>query len=220
MPPTSSSGFCHSRTRATLDSRRSATPSSNATAPTASDSDEHGGLEAFWGLDPRQSTAMCSTAVYPMSLSSDDKAKQVAFALDAAAQHGLVVFEDETGVASCQTARSSRRPPARCGNLSALNFLPVLMPILQWETAGHSCRRLRVSCSTFSVATTNTSINREGASGLERARPSSCRLTLRLLRRSHQPPHCRCRYRHWPSDDYPTHHHCYRSQHQGPGRPV
>ena len=62
------------------------------------DSDEHGGLEAFWGIDPRQSTAMCATAVYPMSLSSDDKAKQVAFALDAAAQHGLVVIEDETGV--------------------------------------------------------------------------------------------------------------------------
>ena len=35
------------------------------------------------------------------------------------------------------------------------------MPILQWETAGHSCRRLRVSCSMFSVAITNTSINLE-----------------------------------------------------------
>ena len=61
-------------------------------------SDAHGALEAFWGIDPRQSTALCATAVYPMSLSSDDTAKQVAFALDAAAQHGLVVFEDETGV--------------------------------------------------------------------------------------------------------------------------
>lgn len=63
-----------------------------------SEQDEHGGLEAFWGSDPRQSTGTCATAVYPMSLSSDDNAKQVAFALDAAAQHGLVVIEDETGV--------------------------------------------------------------------------------------------------------------------------
>ena len=59
---------------------------------------EHGGLEAFWGCDPRQSTATCATAVYAMSLSSDDNAKQVALALDAAAAHGLVVIEDETGV--------------------------------------------------------------------------------------------------------------------------
>jgi hypothetical protein len=62
------------------------------------ESDEQGGLEAFWGIDPRQSTATCVTAVYPMSLPSDDNAKQVAIALDAAAQHGLVVIEDETGV--------------------------------------------------------------------------------------------------------------------------
>ena len=60
--------------------------------------DEYGGVEGFWGNDPRQNTATCGTAVYSMSLSSDDKAKQVAFALDAAAQHGLVVIEDETGV--------------------------------------------------------------------------------------------------------------------------
>lgn len=61
-------------------------------------SDGDGGLEAYWGSDPRRSTATCSTAVYPMSLSSDEHAQQVAFALDAAALHGLVVVEDETGV--------------------------------------------------------------------------------------------------------------------------
>lgn len=33
-----------------------------------------------------------------MSLTDADNAKQLAFALDAAAQHGLVVVEDETGV--------------------------------------------------------------------------------------------------------------------------
>ena len=55
-------------------------------------------VENFWGCDPRWSTAACATAIYRMSLSSDGKAKQIAFALEAAARHGLVVFEDETGV--------------------------------------------------------------------------------------------------------------------------
>ena len=64
----------------------------------ASGRDAPGALEAFWGCDPRWSTAACATAVYRMSLPSDDDAKQIALALDAAAQHGLVVFEDETGV--------------------------------------------------------------------------------------------------------------------------
>src|SRR6478672_11455189 len=60
--------------------------------------DAPGTVENFWGCDPRWSTAACATAIYRMSLSSDADARQIAFALDAAAQHGLVVFEDETGV--------------------------------------------------------------------------------------------------------------------------
>jgi hypothetical protein len=64
----------------------------------APERDAPGALEAFWGCDPRWSTAACATAVYRMSVSSDDGAKQIALALDAAGQHGLVVFEDETGV--------------------------------------------------------------------------------------------------------------------------
>jgi hypothetical protein len=59
---------------------------------------EHERLEAFWGSDPRLSTAAFGRALYSMSVSSDDHAKQIAFALDAAAQHGLVVLEDESGV--------------------------------------------------------------------------------------------------------------------------
>jgi hypothetical protein len=58
---------------------------------------EHGGLAAFWGSDPRESTAACRTAVYRLSLPSD-AAKPICFAVEAAVKHGLVAYDDELGM--------------------------------------------------------------------------------------------------------------------------
>jgi hypothetical protein len=58
---------------------------------------EHG-LEAFWGSDPRAGTTACRTAVYQLSLPPEPCTKQQAFAVEAAAGHGLIVFDDENGM--------------------------------------------------------------------------------------------------------------------------
>ena len=63
-----------------------------------SDTQGNGGLGAFWGSDPRESTAACRTAVYQLSLPSEASTKQMSFVVEAAAGHGLVVFDDENGM--------------------------------------------------------------------------------------------------------------------------
>jgi hypothetical protein len=63
-----------------------------------SDTRELGGLDAFWGSDPRESTAACRTAVYQLSLPSENCTKQMSCVVEAAAGHGLVVFDDENGM--------------------------------------------------------------------------------------------------------------------------
>lgn len=57
-----------------------------------------GGLEAFWGCNPRVSTAECRTALYRMSLPEEGCSPQLAHVVEAAAAHGLIVFDDETGM--------------------------------------------------------------------------------------------------------------------------
>jgi hypothetical protein len=63
-----------------------------------SDSREPGGLAAFWGSDPRATTAACRTAVYQLSIPFEDPTKQICAVVHAAAGHGLVVFDDENGM--------------------------------------------------------------------------------------------------------------------------
>jgi hypothetical protein len=62
------------------------------------DSREPGGLEAFWGNDPRATTASCRTAVYQLSIPFEEPTKQICAVVHAAAGHGLVVFDDENGM--------------------------------------------------------------------------------------------------------------------------
>jgi len=57
-----------------------------------------GGIEAFWGCQPRTSTAECRTALYHMALPEDGCSPQLAHVVEAAAAHGLIVFDDETGM--------------------------------------------------------------------------------------------------------------------------
>ena len=56
-----------------------------------------GGLEAFWGADPRKSIAALKTAAFCLSLPTRDCTQQIAYAVDAAAGLGLVVFDDNFG---------------------------------------------------------------------------------------------------------------------------
>src|SRR6185295_19010429 len=58
------------------------------------DSREPGGLEAFWGSDPRAATAACRTAVYQLSIPFDEPTRQICAVVHAAAGHGLVVVDD------------------------------------------------------------------------------------------------------------------------------
>ncbi len=55
-------------------------------------------LTAFWGSDPRQRAAACSSAVLRLSIPSDPCTRQISHAVDAAASLGLVVMDDEIGL--------------------------------------------------------------------------------------------------------------------------
>jgi hypothetical protein len=63
-----------------------------------SDARPAGGLEAFWGSDPRATTAACRTAVYQLSIPFEDPTKQICAVVHAAARHGLMVLDDENGM--------------------------------------------------------------------------------------------------------------------------
>jgi hypothetical protein len=55
-------------------------------------------LKAFWGADPRQTAAACTTAVLRLALPDDAGMEQLAPLVQAAAKLGLVVYDDEDGM--------------------------------------------------------------------------------------------------------------------------
>jgi len=54
-------------------------------------------LEAFWGADPRVTIAECKSAAFCLQLPAKGCTQQIAYAVDAAAALGLVVFDDNYG---------------------------------------------------------------------------------------------------------------------------
>jgi hypothetical protein len=55
------------------------------------------GLDAFWGADPRKAIAARKTAAYCLMLPTKECTQQIAWAVEAAARMGLVVFDDNYG---------------------------------------------------------------------------------------------------------------------------
>lgn len=55
-------------------------------------------VSAFWGSDPRLNATACRSAVLRLSIPTDDCIRQISHAVDAAAEVGLVVMDDETGM--------------------------------------------------------------------------------------------------------------------------
>ena len=55
-------------------------------------------VSAFWGSDPRLNATACRSAVLRLSIPTDDCIRQISHAVDAAAEAGLVVMDDETGM--------------------------------------------------------------------------------------------------------------------------
>ncbi len=58
---------------------------------------ELAGLKKFYGVDPRASIAACTSAVYRISLPLKPAIVQRIYIVEAAAQHNLVVYDDEDG---------------------------------------------------------------------------------------------------------------------------
>jgi hypothetical protein len=56
-----------------------------------------GAMEAFWGADPRKVIADCKSAALCLSLPAKECMQQIAYAVEAAAALGLVVFDDNYG---------------------------------------------------------------------------------------------------------------------------
>ena len=56
-----------------------------------------GGLEAVWGADPRKAIAACKFAAFCLPLPTEGCTQQIAWAVEAAAELGLVVFDDNFG---------------------------------------------------------------------------------------------------------------------------
>lgn len=56
-----------------------------------------GALEAFWGADPRVTIAECKFAAFCLRLPAKGCTQQIAYAVEAAAALGLVVFDDNYG---------------------------------------------------------------------------------------------------------------------------
>ena len=52
---------------------------------------------AFWGKDPRKTALACQSAVYRLSIPTDACIRQISYAVAAAAELGLIVFDDEDG---------------------------------------------------------------------------------------------------------------------------
>lgn len=55
-------------------------------------------IHAFWGSDPAQDAAICTSAVLRLSIPDDEGIRQISHAVQAAAEIGLVTFDDETGM--------------------------------------------------------------------------------------------------------------------------
>jgi len=55
-------------------------------------------MHAFWGCDPRQSAAACTTAVYRLRLPEDADIKQLAPVVAEAKKRGWVVYDDDCGM--------------------------------------------------------------------------------------------------------------------------
>jgi hypothetical protein len=55
-------------------------------------------MQAFWGTDPRQTAAACTTAVLRLKLPDEAGTAQIAYTVEAAAKRGLVVYDDELGM--------------------------------------------------------------------------------------------------------------------------
>ena len=55
-------------------------------------------VSAFWGSDPRLNVTACRSAVLRLSIPTDDCIRQISHAVDAAAEVGLVVLDDQTGM--------------------------------------------------------------------------------------------------------------------------
>lgn len=55
-------------------------------------------IEAFFGCEPRTSTAACRTALFRLALPQDGCSPQLVHVVEAAAALGLVVFDDETAM--------------------------------------------------------------------------------------------------------------------------
>jgi hypothetical protein len=56
------------------------------------------GVNAFWGSDPRLTATSCRSAVLRLTIPMDECVRQISYAVDAAAELGLVVLDDETGM--------------------------------------------------------------------------------------------------------------------------
>jgi hypothetical protein len=59
---------------------------------------EAGGCSAFWGGDLLKSAAECKSAVYRLSIPFEECTRQISYCVDAAAELGLVVYDDEIGM--------------------------------------------------------------------------------------------------------------------------
>lgn len=57
-----------------------------------------GGPAAFWGFDLGRTAADCKSAVYRMPLATDECIRHISYAVKAAADLGLIVFDDECGM--------------------------------------------------------------------------------------------------------------------------
>lgn len=56
-----------------------------------------GGLEAFWGADPRVAITECRFAAFRLQLPTQECTQQIAYAVEAAAELGLIVYDDNYG---------------------------------------------------------------------------------------------------------------------------
>jgi len=55
-------------------------------------------LDTFWGCDPSQTATICNSAIFRLEIPADECIRQISHAVEAAARHGLVIMDDETGM--------------------------------------------------------------------------------------------------------------------------
>jgi hypothetical protein len=59
---------------------------------------DYASVDAFWGGDPRLTVSACRSAVLRLEIPADECVRQISFAVEAAAELGLVVMDDEIGM--------------------------------------------------------------------------------------------------------------------------